>query len=44
MEPQAASTLNVPNPARIYNYLHGGTHWQPWDKAAEEVKAELAGV
>ncbi|HEX2079773.1 MAG TPA: SAM-dependent methyltransferase [Longimicrobium sp.] len=41
MEPQAASTLNVPNPARIYNYLHGGTHWYAWDQAAADYMTSL---
>jgi S-adenosyl methyltransferase len=41
VEPQAASTINVPNHTRIFDYLHGGTHWYAWDQAAAEYMTSL---
>ena len=41
MDSQAPSPTDIPNAARIYNYVSGGSHWFPADKAAADYISSL---
>ncbi|HEX2079774.1 MAG TPA: SAM-dependent methyltransferase [Longimicrobium sp.] len=41
MQSHAPSAADVPNAARIYNYMLGGSHWFPADKAAADYMMSL---
>lgn len=40
-EPAVPSPTEIPNAARIYNYMLGGSHWVPADQAAAEYMKSL---
>lgn len=40
-DPQAPSETEIPNAARIYNYMLDGSHWFPADKAAGDYMMSL---
>ena len=41
MDTQVPSATEIPNAARIYNYVLGGSHWFPADQAAAEYMSSL---
>jgi SAM-dependent methyltransferase len=41
MQPSPPSATEIPNAARIYNYMLGGSHWFPADQAAADYMSSL---